>query len=86
MAHQANARILTALAQRLDMPREKFPSNIAEVGHARRRLRPLLLAHTAERRRFQAGDRLILTSLRSRPHLGVHHIFTLARTLRRPDT
>ncbi|WP_372343691.1 3-oxoacyl-[acyl-carrier-protein] synthase III C-terminal domain-containing protein [Streptomyces sp. KL116D] len=33
MAHQANARILTALAQRLDMPREKFPSNIAEVGH-----------------------------------------------------
>ncbi|MCQ4210574.1 beta-ketoacyl-ACP synthase III [Streptomyces longispororuber] len=62
VAHQANARILTALAQRLDMPREKFPSNIAEVGNTVAASVPLLLAHTAERRQFQAGDRLILTS------------------------
>lgn len=61
-AHQANGRILNAVAERLGVPAERRLSNIARVGNTGAASLPLLLAESAVRGRLAAGHRLLLTA------------------------
>jgi len=58
VAHQANARILAALAESLELPEEKVVSNIDRVGNTVAASIPLALADGG----LRAGDRTVLTS------------------------
>jgi 3-oxoacyl-[acyl-carrier-protein] synthase III len=59
--HQANARIMAALAERLDVPAGKFASNIDRVGNTVAASIPLALADETASGRLRAGDRVLLT-------------------------
>ncbi|MET7436819.1 beta-ketoacyl-ACP synthase III [Streptomyces sp. NPDC004082] len=61
-AHQANARILDAVSERLGIPGERRLSNIAQVGNTGAASLPLLLAESAADGRLTAGHRLLLTA------------------------
>uniref|UniRef100_A0A8B0N3L2 Beta-ketoacyl-[acyl-carrier-protein] synthase III n=1 Tax=Streptomyces parvulus TaxID=146923 RepID=A0A8B0N3L2_9ACTN len=61
-AHQANARILHAVADRLGIPAEHQLSNIAEVGNTGAASIPLLLAQSAADGGLEAGHRTLLTA------------------------
>ncbi|MCI0384382.1 beta-ketoacyl-ACP synthase III [Streptomyces sp. CNQ085] len=61
-AHQANARILDAVSERLGIPGERQLSNIAQVGNTGAASLPLLLAESAADGRLAAGHRLLLTA------------------------
>lgn len=61
-AHQANARILDAVAQRLDIGPERQLSNIEHVGNTGGASIPLLLDQSAADGSLTAGDRLLLTA------------------------
>ncbi|MFJ5997449.1 beta-ketoacyl-ACP synthase III [Streptomyces sp. NPDC092370] len=61
-AHQANARILEAVSERLGIPTERRLSNIARVGNTGAASLPLLLAESAAEGRLAAGHRLLLTA------------------------
>ncbi|MFF4406541.1 beta-ketoacyl-ACP synthase III [Streptomyces sp. NPDC001404] len=58
--HQANARILAAVADRVDVPLERFPSNIERVGNTVAASIPLVLADAAESGELRAGQRVVL--------------------------
>ncbi|MFE9775071.1 beta-ketoacyl-ACP synthase III [Streptomyces sp. NPDC005931] len=61
-AHQANARILEAVSERLGIPDEHRLSNIERVGNTGAASLPLLLAESAADGRLGAGHRLLLTA------------------------
>ncbi|WP_217208170.1 beta-ketoacyl-ACP synthase III [Streptomyces sp. AC550_RSS872] len=61
-AHQANARILEAVSERLGIPGERRLSNIEAVGNTGAASLPLLLAESAASGRLAAGHRLLLTA------------------------
>ncbi|MEU1710984.1 beta-ketoacyl-ACP synthase III [Streptomyces sp. NPDC005706] len=61
-AHQANARILEAVAKRLGLPEDKQLSNIERVGNTGAASIPLLLAEATAEGRLSAGDRVLLTA------------------------
>jgi 3-oxoacyl-[acyl-carrier-protein] synthase III len=61
-AHQANARILTAVAERLGIPEDRRLSNIDRVGNTGVASIPLLLAHSAADGRLAAGHQVLLTA------------------------
>ncbi|MFE9449677.1 beta-ketoacyl-ACP synthase III [Streptomyces sp. NPDC006739] len=61
-AHQANARILEAVAKRLGLPEERQLSNIARVGNTGAASIPLLLAHSAAAGQLVPGHRVLLTA------------------------
>ncbi|BFV59193.1 beta-ketoacyl-ACP synthase III [Kitasatospora sp. CMC57] len=61
-AHQANARILEAVADRLTIPAERRLSNIARVGNTGAASIPLLLAQAVENGGLEAGQRVLLTA------------------------
>ncbi|MCK9878551.1 ketoacyl-ACP synthase III [Frankia sp. Ag45/Mut15] len=61
-AHQANARILTAVAERLGIDAERCLSNIAQVGNTGGASIPLLLAEATTSGELVAGHRLLLTA------------------------
>ncbi|UYQ64961.1 beta-ketoacyl-ACP synthase III [Streptomyces peucetius] len=61
-AHQANARILEAVSERLGISGERRLSNIARVGNTGAASLPLLLAESAADGRLTAGHRLLLTA------------------------
>lgn len=61
-AHQANARILNAVAERLDIPAERRLSNIEHCGNTGAASLPLLLAQEAQEGRLSAGHRVLLTA------------------------
>ncbi|MFF9104065.1 beta-ketoacyl-ACP synthase III [Streptomyces rubrogriseus] len=62
VGHQANLRILTSVAKRLRLPRERVVSNIADVANTAAASIPLALADAAARGRIGSGDRLLLTA------------------------
>jgi 3-oxoacyl-[acyl-carrier-protein] synthase III len=62
VAHQANARILAALAERLDLPAEKLVSNVDRVGNTSAASIPLALADAMSDDELHAGERVLLTS------------------------
>ncbi|MFE4634894.1 beta-ketoacyl-ACP synthase III [Streptomyces sp. NPDC056773] len=61
-AHQANARILTAVSDRLEVPAERQLSNIEHVGNTGGASIPLLLSQAAQDGRLAAGHKVLLTA------------------------
>jgi 3-oxoacyl-[acyl-carrier-protein] synthase III len=62
VAHQANARILRAVAERLGFPMEKVLTNIAQVGNTSAASIPLALADAYESGTISDGDNIVLTA------------------------
>ena len=58
--HQANARILQAVARRLRLPEEKVVNAIGRHGNTSAASIPLALAHAREHGRLRRGDRVAL--------------------------
>ncbi|MDG9722703.1 MULTISPECIES: beta-ketoacyl-ACP synthase III [unclassified Streptomyces] len=58
--HQANARILAAVAERTGVPLERFPSNIERVGNTVAASVPLVLADAVADGDLRAGRRVVL--------------------------
>ncbi len=61
VCHQANRRILTAVAGRLGIPAGQCLVNIDQVGNTAAASIPLALAHGARSGALRPGDRLLLT-------------------------
>ncbi|MER5600692.1 beta-ketoacyl-ACP synthase III [Streptomyces sp. NPDC002265] len=61
-AHQANARILDTVAERLGIPAERQLTNIAYLGNTGGASVPLLLADAAADGRLRPGHRVLLTA------------------------
>ena len=62
VAHQANARILKAVAERLAVPDDKVMTNIAKVGNTSAASIPLAIAEAYETGRISDGDRIVVTA------------------------
>lgn len=60
LLHQANERIVTAVAKRLGEPIEKFPMNVAEYGNTAAASIPLLLDELAKKKKLASGDKIVL--------------------------
>jgi 3-oxoacyl-[acyl-carrier-protein] synthase-3 len=58
--HQANGRILSAVAERLGLPDERVVDCIGEHGNTSAATLPLALAHSYDRGRLRDGDRVLL--------------------------
>jgi 3-oxoacyl-[acyl-carrier-protein] synthase-3 len=65
VAHQANARILDAVAERLALPRDKLFTNVAELGNTSAASIPIALADAQEQGRLRDGDRVMLAAFGS---------------------
>jgi 3-oxoacyl-[acyl-carrier-protein] synthase III len=62
VGHQANVRILKALAQRLGLPQERAVVNIDRVGNTSAASIPVALADAAAAGTLTAGSRVLLTA------------------------
>ncbi|MEU3794764.1 beta-ketoacyl-ACP synthase III [Streptomyces fructofermentans] len=62
VGHQANLRILHALARQLGVDRERLVCHLDQVGNTSAASIPLALADAASRGRFRSRDRLLLTA------------------------
>jgi 3-oxoacyl-[acyl-carrier-protein] synthase-3 len=62
IAHQANARILNAVAARLGWPPERVMTNIARVGNTSAASIPLAIAEARESGVLKENDRIVLTA------------------------
>lgn len=60
--HQANLRIIQAVADRLNVPREKFFVNIEKYGNSSAATVPLALDQAVRAGRIKPGDKVILTA------------------------
>mgnify|MGYP002917629115 FL=1 len=58
--HQANARIIDAVAKRLHADREKFPTNLERVGNLSSASIPVLLYEQHRQGKLHRGDRIVL--------------------------
>ena len=58
--HQANERIVEAVAKRTGQPIEKFPMNVQEYGNTSSASVPILLDELCRDGRVKAGDRLVI--------------------------
>lgn len=58
--HQANARIIDAVAKRLRVDREKFPTNLERVGNLSSASIPVLLDELHGQGKLHRGDRIVL--------------------------
>jgi 3-oxoacyl-[acyl-carrier-protein] synthase-3 len=62
VGHQANSRILAALAERLELPSEKLVSNIDRVGNTSAASIPIALSDAVSGADLHVGERVLLTS------------------------
>ena len=62
VAHQANARIVDAVAERLGLPAEKVVVDIAEIGNTSAASIPIALARAAGSGRLHDGARVMLVA------------------------
>jgi 3-oxoacyl-[acyl-carrier-protein] synthase-3 len=60
--HQANARIMTAVAERLGIPEERSVLDVAEVGNTSAASIPIALSRAWNARRIREGDLVLFTS------------------------
>ncbi|MGN0376085.1 MAG: beta-ketoacyl-ACP synthase III [Suilimivivens sp.] len=60
LLHQANLRIIEAVAKRLDQPIEKFPTNLQECGNISAGSVPVLLDFVNKEGKLQKGDKIVL--------------------------
>ena len=58
--HQANARIIVAVAKRLHADRKKFPTNLERVGNLSSASIPVLLDELHKQGKLHRGDRIVL--------------------------
>lgn len=58
--HQANARIIDAVAKRLHADREKFPTNLERVGNLSSASIPVLLDELYKQGKLHRGDHIVL--------------------------
>ena len=58
--HQANLRIVEAVAKRLKQPMEKFPVNLTEYGNTSSASIPILLDELNKKNVFKKGDKIVL--------------------------
>ncbi len=58
--HQANKRIVEAVAKRIGEPAYKFPMNMQEYGNTSSASIPILLREMQEKNMLHPGDRLVL--------------------------
>ena len=63
--HQANRRIIDAVARRVGVPQEKVASNIDHYGNTAATSIPLCIAEWYERGKLQVGDHVVLASFGS---------------------
>ena len=62
IAHQANARILDAVAARLDWPRERIVANIDRYGNTSSASIPIAICETVEKGLLADGDPVLMTA------------------------
>ncbi|WP_245985260.1 beta-ketoacyl-ACP synthase 3 [Streptomyces tateyamensis] len=62
VAHQANARILSAVGERLDIPADRCVNHVERVGNTGAASIPLALADAAAREDLRAGQRVLITA------------------------
>jgi 3-oxoacyl-[acyl-carrier-protein] synthase III len=62
VGHQANLRILSAVAKRLGLPPDRVITNIEDVGNTAAASIPLALAWGAGQHQIEQGDRVVLTA------------------------
>lgn len=60
--HQANLRIIDALAQRLDLPRERVYVNLDRYGNMSAACIPVALHDLSEQKKVQKGDLILMTA------------------------
>ncbi len=60
--HQANRRILDALAKRLEIPEEKVMCNVHKYGNTSAGTIPVALTEALEEKRIQPGDYILMAS------------------------
>lgn len=60
VVHQANIRIIEAVAKRLKQPMEKFPINLNECGNISAASVPILLDEVNRRGMIKKGDKIVL--------------------------
>lgn len=58
--HQANIRIIEAVAKRLEQPLQKFPTNLQECGNISAGSVPILLDFVNKEGKLQKGDKIVL--------------------------
>ena len=58
--HQANKRIVEAIAKRLDEPMEKFPVNLEEYGNTSSASIPILLDELNREGKLERGQKIVL--------------------------
>ena len=62
LLHQANARILEAVSARMNVPQEKFPSNIAHCGNTSSASIPILLDELNGQGKLKPGMKLAMSA------------------------
>jgi len=65
VAHQANGRILEAVAERLGLPRGRLFTNVARLGNTSAASIPLALADAQAQGVLAEGDAVVLTAFGS---------------------
>ena len=60
LLHQANRRIIEAVAKRLGQPLDKFPMNLQECGNISAASVPILLDKVCREGMLQVGDKIVL--------------------------
>lgn len=60
LLHQANERIIEAVARRLGEPIEKFPMNIAEYGNTSAASVPIVLDELNRAGKLSRGDKIVM--------------------------
>ncbi|SFS00420.1 beta-ketoacyl-ACP synthase III [Anaeromicropila populeti] len=60
--HQANKRILEAVAKKLNVPEEKFPMNLDKYGNTSSASVPVLLHEMNEKNMLAKGDKIVLSA------------------------
>lgn len=60
LVHQANIRIIEAVAKRLHVSMDRFPTNLEECGNISAGSVPILLDHVNRQGRLKKGDHIVL--------------------------
>jgi 3-oxoacyl-[acyl-carrier-protein] synthase-3 len=68
--HQANLRIIEAVAKNLGLPIEKFFTNLEEYGNTGSASLPLALSHALQKGAIRNGDLVLLTAFGAGLHWG----------------
>lgn len=58
--HQANARIVSSVAKKMEIPMEKFPMNVDHCGNTSSASIPILLDELNREGKFKPGDKIVL--------------------------